>query len=750
MAPKKFFIILLIAFFAILLITAIYVVSVVSYGLPSINQLENPKQNFATQIFSADGELLDHFFIERRVSLPIDSIPLDFINALIAVEDRKFNEHWGVHAVRIFKAAVKNTLAFRSKEGASTITMQLARNLYFSPEGSFKRKIREAFTAIQIEKRYTKNEILEMYINTVAFGRGAYGIQVASRVYFNKSALEMTTSECAFLVGLLKAPERYNGIVNYERAITRRNLVLSLMRDESYLSDDEYIKAAEEPLNLAMGKDKRFRTTELAPHFVEMIRQKLSKENSIQGYDLYRDGLVVYTTLDSRIQRYAKDAVAEHLSKYQQIFNKSWSWGANKKLLNDLINKAIRNRPDYIAASELKKSEISNSLKINRKFIDSVKNAATTLQCGVVIIDPITGAILGMVGASSKFMQEHVDAKYSLNHVTQIRRQPGSAFKPFVYTSSLSMGMNPQSIIECGPYTYTNPETGEAWTPRGTGHCEPGETTTLYQALAASINTVSARLITQVTNPEQVVNLAHRMGIESNLYPLPALSLGGAGEVSPLEMASAFSTFANQGIHVKPYFLTKVEDHFGNVVQQQGKSREATDVLDKKISNQMTYMMEAVVNYGTGSKVRQYFKNVSAAGKTGTTNDFADAWFVGFTPQLVCAIWVGFDDQRVTFTEGYGYASAAAAPIFGILMNKIYNDPKLPYKQKEFSYTRDSTGFSTQFNIQLTPSPENFDAERQPEGPPQDTSTNLNKHRIIFPVLPRQKDSSKINRQLIR
>jgi penicillin-binding protein 1A len=588
-----------------------------------------------------------------------------------------------------------------------------------------------------------------MYINTVAFGRGAYGIQVASRVYFNKSPLELTTSECAFLVGLLKAPERYNGIVNYERAITRRNLVLSLMRDEEYLSDDEYINAAEEPLNLAMGKDKRFRTTELAPHFVEMIRQKLSRENSIQGYDLYRDGLVVYTTLDSRIQRYIKDAVEEHLSKYQQIFNKSWSWNGNKKLLNDLINKAIRNRPDYIVAPENKKLEIANSLRNSKRFIDSVKNAATTLQCGVVVIDPITGAILGMVGASSKFMHEHPDAKYSLNHVTQIKRQPGSAFKPFVYASSLSMGMNPQSIIECGPYTYTNPETGVIWTPRGTGHCEPGETTTLYQALAASINTVSARLITQVTNPEMVVNLAHRMGIESSLYPLPALSLGGAGEVSPLEMASAFSTFANQGIRVKPYFLTKVEDHFGNLVHQQGKSREASDVLDKKISNQMTYMMEGVVNYGTGSKVRQYFKNVSAAGKTGTTNDYADAWFVGFTPQLVCAVWVGFDDQRVTFTAGYGYASTAAAPVFGLLMNKIYSDPRLPYKQKEFSYSRDSSEFSSRFDIQMTPTPENFEAERKPESTPQDTGIKVEKQNIIFPKLPKQKDSSKIHRQLV-
>jgi penicillin-binding protein 1A len=746
MTSKKFLLILLIAFFAVVLGVTLYVISVISYGLPSIEQLENPKQDYATQIFSSDGELLDHFYVEKRVSLPIDSIPIDFINALISVEDHKFREHWGVHSIRIIKAAIKNILAFRTKEGASTITMQLARNLYFTPENSFKRKIREAFTAIQIEKRYTKNEILEMYINTVAFGRGAYGLEVATQVYFNKSPMELTTAECAFLVGLLKAPERYNGIVNYERAITRRNTVLSLMREEGYLTDEQFVQAAEEPINLATGKDKKLRRTELAPHFVEMIRQKLSRDNSLHGYDLYRDGLIIYTTLDSRIQRYANEAVEEHLTKYQQIFNKSWSWNNNRKLLSDLLDKAVKNRPDYIAAPDFRKKDIYDELMRNKRFIDSVKNSATTLQAGLVVLDPLSGAIIALVGASSKFMHEHPDAKYSLNHVAQIKRQPGSAFKPFVYASALGMGMTPQSIIECGPYTYTNPVTGVVWTPRGTGNCEPGETTTLYQALTASINTVSARLITTVTNPENVVQLAHRMGIESDLDPVPALSLGGGGEVSPLEMASAFGTFNDQGIHVNPFYIKKIEDQFGNVIQQEHKSREATDALDKKIANQMTYMMEGVVNYGTGSKIRQIFKNVDAAGKTGTTNDFTDAWFVGFTPQLVCAVWVGFDDQRITFTEGYGYASTVAAPLWGILMKKIYSDPTLPYKQKEFSFTRDSLEFTRELGIQPTPTPESFDANKEKPKLPDTGRNPAIKPRNYFPPLPKRQDSSRIRK----
>jgi len=667
--------------------------------LPSLEQLENPKQNYATQIISSDGELLDHFYIQKRVSLPLDSIPKDFINALIATEDRKFYDHWGVHTIRIAKAMVKNILAMRAKEGGSTLTMQLARNLYFNQENTFRRKIKEAITAVEIEKNFTKSEILEMYSNTVAFGRGAFGIQVAAQVYFNKAPMELSTAECAFLVGVLKAPEHYNSIIDYDKSLERRNLVLKLMNDQNLLNSGAYIAACEEPINLSKNKFGKRGSSLIAPHFVEMIRQQLSKDAGLRDFDLYRDGLIIYSTLNAKIQQYAKEAVEEHLREFQKTFTRSFSWASNTNLLNELLLKAIKNNPEYKAASSEKKSEIEKHLKGNRKFVDSVKNAATTVQVGLVVLDPSTGETLAMVGASPKFMEDNPDAKYSLNHVTQIKRQPGSAFKPFVYATCLEEGMQPSSTVECGPYSFTLPS-GEVWSPKGSGQCDEGGLVTLTEGLSRSINTVAARLITQHTTPGKVIELAHKMGITSGLSAVPALSLGAGGEVTPFEMTSAFATFDNEGIRVVPFAIKRIEDQFGNILQEKRKSTEVYDAIKSKITHQIIPMMQGVVDHGTAYEIRNYFKNCDAAGKTGTTNDFADAWFVGFTPQLVAGVWVGCDDRRVTFTGGYAYAGKAAAPIWGRLMAKIYADESLPYKQRKFTFNmQDSTSDTTKNTV---------------------------------------------------
>ncbi len=696
MTPFKFLMLLISTSFLIFIFISLLIYDSISYGLPSLEQLENPKQNFATQIISSDGELLDHFYIQRRVSLPIDSIPKDFINALIATEDRNFYNHWGVHFARIVKAMVKNVMAMRSKEGGSTITMQLARNLYFNQENSFRRKIKEAVTAIQIEKNFTKQEILELYSNTVAFGRGAYGIQVASQVYFNKSPMELTTAECAFLVGILKAPEHYNSIIDYEKSLVRRNLVLQLMYEQNFLNSSKYVSAAEEPISLSKSKFGKRGTSLIAPHFVEMIRQQLSKDGSLKDFDLYRDGLLIYSTLNSKIQQYAKEAVEEHLKEFQKTFSRSFSWTSNQNLLSELLQRAVKNSPEYNAAPQEKKSEIEKNLKRSRKFIDSVKNAATTVQVGLVVLDPSTGETLAMVGGSPKFMEENPDAKYSLNHVTQIKRQPGSSFKPFVYASCLEEGMLPTSMVECGPYTYTLPS-GEVWSPKGTGQCDAGGQVTLAEGLSKSINTVAARLITQHTTPGKVIELAHKMGITSGLNAVPALSLGAGGEVTPFEMTSAFATFANEGMRIVPFSIKRIEDQYGNILQEKKKSLEVYDAIKPSITHLIIPMMQGVVDHGTAYEIRNYFKNCDAAGKTGTTNDFADAWFVGFTPQLVAGVWVGCDDRRITFTGGYAYAGKAAAPIWGRLMAKIYADESLPYKQRKFAFSvQDSTSDSTQ------------------------------------------------------
>lgn len=687
--PFRLLLILVIGTLILLISISIYVYDVASYNLPSLEQLENPPQNYATQIFSNDGVLIDYLFVERRVPLSLDSIPKDFINALIATEDRKFYEHWGIHIGRIFRAIIKNLFSLRVREGGSTITMQLARNLYFNQDFSMKRKIREALTSIQIEKQFTKEEILEMYINTVPFGRGAYGLSVASKVYFDKKPNELTTSECAFLVGILKAPEHYNAIVDYDKGVERRNLVLRLMYEQNYLNSAQYIKALEEPIRLAKIKVKDKNQFLLAPHFVEYVRRVVASDSKMAEYDLFRDGLTIYTTLNAKIQQYAKDVLEEHLREYQRVFNQSWNWKNRQQLLSKLIEEAINKNQEYINALPEKKKDVANKLRQSQQFIDSIKNAVTTIQAGLVVIDIQTGEILAMVGASPKFINENPYAKHSLNHATQIRRQPGSAFKPFVYAAVLEDTLTPFSLVECGPFSYQLPD-GQIWTPQGFGNCEPGERTTLFDALAKSINSVAARLITMHTTPLKVIEIAHKMGIESSLKSVPALALGAGGEVTPLEMTVAFSTFAREGMSLKPKAIRHIEDNRGNLIVDYKKSNVVADAINPRIAQTMVKMMTGVINFGTGYEIRKYLKNCEAAGKTGTTNNFADAWFVGFTPQLCAGIWVGFDDQRISFTGGYGYAAKAAAPIWGKLMEKIYSDPTLPYKQRKFGFI-DST-----------------------------------------------------------
>ncbi len=367
------------------------------------------------------------------------------------------------------------------------------------------------------------------------------------------------------------------------------------------------------------------------------------------------------------------------------------------------MNKAIRDLPEYRVATNDEKKIIERNKKNDQSFIDSVKRAATTIQVGVVVLNPTNGAILAMTGASPIFLKNNIGSKYSLNHVTQIRRQPGSAFKPFVYAEALLSGLTPNSMVECGPFSITL-QTGETWSPSGTGDCGQGEKVTLTKGLSSSINTVAARLIIQYVKPIDVLNLARKMGIKSPLEAVPALSLGAGGDVSPLELTAAYSVFLNNGLYIEPFSYNQVSDKHKVIIYQKPPSLQISEALDNRIATQMIYMLESVVNYGTASRaIRGIFKDIDAAGKTGTTNDAADAWFVGFTPQLVAGVWVGFDNKKINFdvlgAEGYG--GRAAAPLWARLMNKIYNDPLLPYKSKRFQYKtiNDTT------NINSTPYP---------------------------------------------
>lgn len=709
---KKFLLTLLSLLFLVISLLALYSIYIIndsigSGKIPSLEELDNPDQSVASRVYSSDGVLLDYFFTERRVNLSIDEIPSSFINALIATEDRAFYDHWGVHISRIFKAAIKTLIG--DKEGASTITQQLARTLYLNQDYTIARKIREAYTAIKIEQRYTKQEILEMYINSVYYGNGAYGLFVASQRYFGKKPFDLTVPEIAYLVGVINRPTGYNAYINYDRALHRRNVVLYMMNEGGVISEDEFESYANEPIILS-SEESENSASGIAPHYVEMIRQDLDKNPALSDYNLYNDGLTIYTSLNAKIQEIANAAVEEQLKEYQDLFDKKWSWNRNKSLERTIIKEAIQKTTAYRNASNSRREQIFKELSNNQNFVDSVKNVATTIQCGVVVLEQSTGKILAMVGASPKFMRENPHAKHSLNHVTQIRRQPGSSIKPFVYASAIRNGMRPEDEISCGPFVYIDPVTREEWRPQtGTSDCpDSSSRMTLSEGLRRSVNSVAARLITQKTTPQQVKDLLIRAGIKSPIQAYPALALGAGGEIKPIELAASYSVFSNNGFQVAPYYLTKIEDELGNTLYDKKKSNTISDALDKFTANVTAVMMEGVVNSGTAARLRNIIpRSISVAGKTGTTNDNADAWFTGFTPEIITCVWIGFDDQRITFDvigrDGQG--GRAAAPIFGYIIKSIYEDNALGYKIRNFQFegeVRDS--LAKESAIMLPPS----------------------------------------------
>jgi penicillin-binding protein 1A len=641
----------------------------IASGLPSLEDLENPHPDLSTKIISADGIQLDQFYVHNRTYIPYDSIPHAFFDALIATEDQAFYDHWGVHIERILKAMVKNVLSMNlTKEGASTITQQLARNLYLTQEVTMSRKIREQLTAVQIERAYTKNEILELYANTVYFGRGAYGIQVAAEIFYGKRPQDLTVDECAYLVGMLKAPENYDAGMHPDRAIQRRNTVLGLMQDVGFISGTEFGKAIAKPIALV----KRKRRFGVAGHFVEAVRLTLARNPALQRYNLYRDGLVIHTTIDSRIQKYANEAVREHLNEFQPMFDKVWSWRGKEKLLQSIVDRAARESDNYReAVGTAQKERVLQTLVTDPAFIDSVKRSSTEIECGFVAIEPRTGYVRAMVGGVD------ATAGRGLNHVMQIRRQPGSAFKPIVYASALQSGMKPNSGISAAPVVYRLPS-GEVWAPKGGGG---GGWMTLRNALKFSVNSVAARLITEKTSPAKVVRLAKEMGIKSPIPEYPSIALGSA-EVTPLELVSAYCVFPNDGLYVEPTLVTKIEDRWGHVIFK--AAPEMHEAMSPVIAQEMVDMMRGVVDGGTASSVRRWF-NYPAAGKTGTTQNFADAWFIGYTPELTAGAWIGFDDHRIRFTGWYGQGGKAAAPIWGRFMAKVYADDRLPYDKGDFT-----------------------------------------------------------------
>ena len=675
---KLFFPIFILSITIFLIALGSFYLNYIYSGLPSLEQLENPKTELATKVYSIDGEVIDQFYLKNRTFTQIEKFPQHLLNALIATEDKDFYEHWGVTPWRFIRALIKNVFSFSLKEGASTITQQLSRNLYNfktvneSAFDKMTRKFREFITAVQIEKSFTKSEIIEMYLNIIYFGRSAYGITAASSIYFGKDVENLNLSESSLLVGMAKGPSYYDPIRHLERALGRREIVLSQMVKYGYISNEERISISNEKLNFTIGSSNL--PVGIAPHFIEHVRQQLLEKSEELGFDLFRDGLSIYTTLDLKIQRHLNRATEEQLDELQKMVDSTWNWKGNSEILEDGIKKIISSNPFYIAGNKFQRDSISKSLRSDKYFIDSVKKILQTVQVGVVVLNPENGNILAMVGGA-----DFKTFKYGLNHVTQVRRQPGSSFKPFIYTVAIDNGYSPSFTLSNQPVVITGGD-GKRWAPSNVDNSVGGEFT-IREALRESINLVAVHAILEIAPKEEVVKYAKQMGITSPILAVESIALG-TPEITPLEMTSAFSTFANEGIHVEPISILKILDKNNTVIEEYEINDK--EVLSKETAFLMTSMMEDVVNRGTGTRVRNYF-NYPAAGKTGTTNDFSDAWFVGYTPQFAAGVWLGFDDHRIKFQTSDGQGGRAAAPLWGKIMGYIYDDVEIKITKDYFS-----------------------------------------------------------------
>ena len=662
-------------FGVVFLAAAILFSTYVFEGLPSIEELESPTTKLASNVYSIDGQLICQFSIENRVEVSIDKIPSHVVNALVATEDKNFYSHWGVDLQRFAKAMIKNILLFK-REGASTITQQLVKNLYGlkvkkeSRSGTIVRKIREWILAVKIEKNYTKREILEMYFNTSYFGHGAFGINMAARTYFNKEVKELTIPDAGVLVALLKASATYDPFDRYENSFRRRNLVIEKMMDEGFITEDQCEKYKIEPIKLSYKKIEEGIHGTLAPHFSEYVRQQMQKLCDKYGLDLYQDGLRIYTTLDSRMQKIANNAAEVHLNNFQKQFDNSWNWDRHPDILNENLDKVIKSRLEYkTAASPEAKKQVYFKLLANPQFVDSVKRDLKKIEVGFVAIDSRNGEIRAMVGAR--------DPKelYGLNHVTQIRRQPGSCFKPFVYAAAIDNGLYPAFPIENKRFSI-NDGSGKPWSPENYDR-RTGGWTTLRSGLAGSINLIACRLIIEDYAPlAKIGRFAERMGIKTRLELFPSIALG-TSVVTPIELVSAYATIANRGVYNEPISILRIENKDGVLIDKFTSS--ASEAIPEETNYILTNMMESVMQFGTGASSGSVYNFTRPrAGKTGTTQDYTDTWFCGFTPQLTAGVWVGFDDQRIKFPGSIGQGAVAALPIWAIFMHDVYEQINFP------------------------------------------------------------------------
>jgi penicillin-binding protein 1A len=633
---------------------------------PGNDELLKARAERPAVVLSADGTVLATYRRVNREWVALDRVARPVVDALIATEDRRFRQHAGIDWRRTF-GAIAYTLG-GDRQGGSTITQQLARNLYPEEVGrelSLTRKLKEILTARKIERVYTKDEILEAYLNTVPFLYNAVGIEMAARTYFGKGADRLEVAEAATLVAMLKGPSQYNPVLHPQRALARRNLVLELMARDGLIEAGQLERLARRPLGLDF--ERQVAPLGPAPHFSEHLRRWLVAWAGRNGYDVHADGLVVRTTLDARLQELATRAVSRQLESLQAVADVEWAlpgsellsadardyvqrrsrivpfahyWKANARIVDEFIRESDSWRSPELA--KLPDAQRLAHLRSDAKLMAALKADKTVLQAGFMAIDPRNGHVRAWVG-SRDFTRDQFD------HVAQARRQPGSTFKPFVYAAALSQGLSPNATFEDRPVEIRLPR-GEIWRPTD-AQAPTWERVTLREGLVHSRNTITAQVIQRV-GAERVATLAHGMGVrESRLAAVPSLALG-TSEVSLAEMVSAYATIANEGRYIVPVIVTQVEDADGRVLER--FAREAEPVLPRATAETLLDIMRGVVDEGTATAIRTRFGiQADVAGKTGTTQDNTDGWFILMHEQLVAGAWVGFNDSRVTMRSAH-------------------------------------------------------------------------------------------------
>lgn len=711
--------------------------------MPTFEELENPENNLASEVYTADSVLLGYQYIHLRSYVDFDDLSQNLVNALIATEDIRFEKHSGIDARGLGRVIFRTIILGQSSSGGgSTITQQLAKNLFprdtTTYNSSLMRKVnlginkfKEWVTAVKLERNYTKKEILVMYLNTVPFGGQSYGIKSAAKTFFNTTPDSLKTEEAALLVGLLKAPTRYSPVLNPERSQLRRNIVLSQMDKYEFISEAEFDSLSTLPIelsykvqdhNVGMATYLReyLRQTLMAKkpqrkaYYIESSYKKDSAEwinNPLYGwcnknkkpggepYNLYKDGLRIYTTLDSKMQKYAEEAMKEHLGgELQDAFweeqkynpNAPYSADLKKEQIESILELSMRRTARYnnLRRQGIKMDSIISVFNTPVKMkvfswdgdrdtvmtpLDSIIYYKHFLRAGFMSVDPHNGHVKSYVGGP--------DFKhFKYDHVVQGARQVGSTIKPFLYTLAMQEGYSPCYKVANVPSTFMVNDT--TWTPKNSGPSSmDGEMVTLKWGLANSVNFISAWLIKQF-NPESVIDVMNRMGITSHVDPVPSIFLG-TSDISLYEMVSAYGTYANKGVHTEPIFVTRIEDKNGNVLARFTPSKN--EAISENTAFLMVNLLQGVVDEGTANRLQWKYQLMNEiGGKTGTTQNHSDGWFMGVTPNLVSGVWVGGEDRSIHFKGiGLGQGANMAMPIFALYMQKIYSDSTLHVTRKD-------------------------------------------------------------------